>query len=66
MIKVGQKVRFDPSRFWIGYAVEDCRGDVTGTVVMVNHKHGWFSVKYGDLRTSFMFSQIGKDVKICG
>lgn len=64
MIKVGQKVRFDPSRFWIGYAVEDCRGDVTGTVVMVNHEHRWFSVQYGKLRTSFMFSQIGQEVKV--
>lgn len=66
MIKVGQKVLFDPSLTWLGYGVECCRSTVTGTVVMVNHKHGWFSVKYGDLRTSFMFSQIGEDVKICG
>lgn len=35
-----------------------------GTIDYVNLKHSWFSVKYGKLRTSFKFSEIGKKVKI--
>ena len=69
MIKVGQKVRFDPFKELKGFGAEDHRGEfVTGTVVMVNEPHKWFSVEYGDpkQRTSFKFSQIGKDVLICG
>lgn len=63
-IKPGQKVRFDPTHYMTGFGISDYRCKVTGTVVMVNHDHRWFSVQYGKLRTSFMFSQIGEDVKI--
>lgn len=64
MIKVGQNVRFDPSFYFNGYGVESLRGYVTGTVVMVNKDHRWFSVQYENLRTSYKFDQIGKEVKI--
>lgn len=71
MIKVGQKVRFDPYREITGFASEDCRGKkVIGTVVMVNRPHTWFSVEYDchgvKLRDSFKFSQIGNGVKLYG
>ena len=71
MIEVGQKVRFDPFIEITGFASADNRGRyVTGTVVMVNHDHRWFSVDFSingvKQRTSFKFSQIGKDVLICG
>ena len=71
MIKVGQKVRFDPFRETTGFASEDNRGKkVTGTVVMVNEGHQWFSVEYDGggvkLRTSFKFCQIGSGVRLCG
>lgn len=70
-IKIGQKVRFDPLAETRGFGVEDYRGNyVTGTVVMVNARHKWFSVEYlsGSVkqRTSFKFCQIGEDVQICG
>jgi hypothetical protein len=43
---------------------------VTGTVVMVNYAHKWFSVEYecGGVkqRASFKFCRIGKGVFICG
>lgn len=67
--EVGQKVRFDPFKEITGFASEDHRNNpVTGIVVMVNEPHKWFSVEYGNpkMRTSFKFSQIGKDVLICG
>lgn len=69
MIKVGQKVRFDPFKELKGFGAEDNRGKmVTGTVVMVNYEHKWFSVEYGDpkMRTSFKFCDIGSVVKVCG
>ena len=69
MIKVGQKVRFDPFDFIVGYGAEVIRGNhVTGTVVMVNEPHKWFSVEYGDpkARISFKFCDIGQRVKIVG
>lgn len=69
MIKVGQKVRFDPFKDIMGFGTEVNRGNyVTGIVVMVNEPHQWFSVEYGDpkARTSFMFCEIGKAVKIYG
>lgn len=69
MVKVGQKVRFDPFIHVGGMFAETIRGEeVTGTVVMVNYKHGWFSAVYGDpeQRTSFNFTDIGKAVTVCG
>lgn len=69
MVKVGQKVRFDPFGAITGFASEDNRGRMlTGTVVMVNVPHKWFSVEYGDpkMRTSFKFCDIGQVVTICG
>ena len=71
MVEVGQKVRFDPFKEVTGFASIDNRGKiVTGTVVFVNHSNRWFLVEYesggNKLRTSFMFSQLGEDVTICG
>ncbi len=68
MIKVGQKVRFDPFAEVMGFGIEENRGDyVTGTVVAVYPRGQWFSVEYGNpiARTSFKFCDIGKEVKIC-
>lgn len=71
MILIDDKVRFDPFNEITGFASEDNRGNmVTGTVVLVNYEHKWFSVEYDcggvKQRTSFKFCQIGKDVLICG
>ena len=66
MVKVGQKVRFDPFYDIHAYGVADLRDYVTGTVVLVHHKHQWFSVAYGDNRTSFKFDDIGERVTIIG
>lgn len=69
MIEVGQKVRFDPFREIKGFGSEANRGTyVTGTVVMVNVPHRWFSVEYGNsrMRDSFKFSDIGTAVTVCG
>ena len=66
MIKVGQKVRFDPFESMTGNDIDTIRKKVTGTVVYVNEKHRWFSVTYkkGRFRTSFQFADIGKKVKL--
>lgn len=69
MVKVGQKVRFDPLDYIAGMGAEAVRGTmVTGTVVMVNVPHKWFSVEYGEpkQRTSFKFCDIGQEVTIIG
>ena len=66
MVEVGQKVRFDPLEYVTGYGADLVRGNkVTGTVVMVNEDHQWFSVEYNNTRTSFKFCDIGERVKIC-
>ncbi len=71
MILIDDKVQFDPFKEITGFASEDSKGKlVTGIVVLVNYGHKWFSAEYecgGETqRTSFKFSQIGKDVLICG
>ena len=69
MIRVGQKVRFDPFSEMKGVGAEDNRGNyVTGIVVAVYERHNWFSVEYGNpkTRTSFKFCDIGNVVKFCG
>ena len=69
MIQNGQKVQFDPLKFITGFETNDNKGKLTiGTVVFVNDWGKWFSVEYGEpkQRTSFKFSQIGKDVRIVG
>lgn len=71
MIAVGDRVIFDPFIEDKGFASGDCKGKlVTGTVIYVNYENRWFSVEYvsggAKLRTSFNFSQIGEDVKVCG
>lgn len=69
MVEVGQKVRFDPLHYVVGYASELVRGNlVTGTVVEVYEDHKWFSVEYGDpkARASFKFCDIGERVKVVG
>lgn len=66
MVKLGQKVRFDPFAAITAMGIEEIRQLVSGTIVYINWKHRWFSVKYGDLMTSFHFFDIGKEVTICG
>ena len=70
MVIIGDTIKFDPLYHITGFCSNDYRGNVvTGTVVMVNYANKWFSVEYEcggkKLRTSFKFSQIGKEVKIC-
>ena len=69
MVQVGQKVRFDPFNTFIGCGADMITGNlVTGTVVMVNVPHKWFSVEYGEpkQRASFKFCDIGQAVKVIG
>lgn len=69
MVKVGQKVRFDPLHYVIGYGTEVIRGHlVTGTVIMVHESHKYFLVEYGETKAkiSFKFCDIGEAVKIVG
>lgn len=68
MIRIGQKVQFDPLAFTFGFGSSEDKGKTTtGTVAYVNKEGKWFSVVYGNKRrTSFKFSDIGKDVKIIG
>ena len=71
MVEIGEKVRFVPS-----FVPKECNFStapneyVKGKVVYVNHNHKYFTAEYGWegslQRESFKFSQIGKDVLICG
>ena len=68
MIKLNQKVEFDP---FAGIHLAGIVNDheiVTGTVRYINKQHHWFSVEYGDegaqRRISFKFDDIGKTVKV--
>jgi hypothetical protein len=68
MIKVGQKVRFNPYHGvkQSGLGVET---DITeGVVHYVHPTNRWFNIKYnggdGPLLTGFKFDDIGKVVKI--
>lgn len=63
-VMLGQKVYFDPfADMHNFYGAELLRGGVTeGTVDFINEKGHWFSVVYGNLRTSFLFSDVGKKV----
>lgn len=67
-VSIGQTVRFDPFETGFGFGIDDCRGEVEGTVVEVYKDHKWFSVEYGNpkQRTSFSFADIGKSVMIVG
>ena len=68
MIKVGQRVEFDAFRYMSNSGGTRERLETTGIVVYVNKEHQWFSVIYGNpaARDSFKFSEIGKEVKVCG
>lgn len=62
---IGQKVRFDPFRDFIGYGVQEIRREVTGTVFTVNAAHGWFGVAYEPgLRIGFRADDLGRTVKV--
>ena len=70
---MGKKVRFIPA-----FVPRECPANaktqkpdsVTGRVVHVNQEHGHFTAEYGwegsKQKESFKFSQIGKDVTVCG
>ena len=68
LIRIGQKVRFDPFETVLGYGVADLRAEVEGTVVEIYWNHKWFAVEYGEpkQRTSFNFADIGKMVMLGG
>ena len=72
MVKVGQKVQFDPLSGNKFFGIKDLPlKEVTATVVYVNEPHQWFTAEYtgvfGDkIRTAFKFWDIGKTVKVCG
>lgn len=66
MIKLNQKVEFDP---FAGIHFAGLTNDhqlVTGTVKYINKLHHWFSVEYGDnkRRISFKFDDLGKIVNV--
>ena len=67
-ISVGQKVRFELFGEMKGFDMGCLRETVTGTVVMVNEPHQWFSVECGDpkMLTSFKFCDVGSVVTVCG
>lgn len=71
MIAIGERVQFDPMEHITGMGSESIKGNfVTGTIVFVHYAHRWFSVEYDcdgvKQRTSFLFSDVGKSVTICG
>lgn len=45
MIKVGQRVKYDPFKAMSYLGVCEVRQVVTGVVTYINHKRGWFTVE---------------------
>ena len=64
MIKVGQRVKYDPFKAMFGFGVCEVRQIATGVVTYINHEHGWFMAESNGVRTTFNFFDIGKDVRI--
>ena len=68
MIKVGQKVEFNPFEGMRAYGATAIDVDVTGKVIYINEPHNWFEVEYksleGKQKTSFKFDEIGKAVRL--
>ena len=70
MVEIGQKVKFDPYAEANGTCSRTLKGNlVTGTVMLVNKAHKWFSIEYfingSKQRTSYKFCDIGEDVILC-
>lgn len=67
MIKVGQKVRFNPHKGINGVSDVEQFNNTEGTVMYINNRNRWFSVEYGEakLRMAFNFNDLGKSVKVC-
>lgn len=61
---LGRIAVFDPFLDNNGQGYKELSCKVKGKVVYVNWRHRWFSVQYGNLRISFLFSEIGDKVKI--
>ena len=66
LIKVGQKVIFNPFEDIRGYGIQMVSENVVGVVNLVNKEHQWFSVEYGDpkQRICFKFDDIGVKVTL--
>lgn len=68
MIKLRQKVRFDPFKGIRSYGIGVGEIEVEGTVVYINFEHRWFEVEYptadGKVKTAFKFDDVGDLVKI--
>lgn len=56
MIKVGQKVRFDPFHGIKACGVADVAGKVEGTVVYVHPEHRYFTAEYEAADKKFKIS----------
>lgn len=67
MIKVGQKVKFNPHSGMHSCGDIAPFNDTEGVVKYVNANNRWFSVEYGEhnIRIAFNFNDIGKNVRLC-
>lgn len=69
MVKIGQKVEFNP---FLGINIRglaDCNDLQTGMVHFVHRTHRWFNVEYTDndgytRLLGFKFDDIGKNVRV--
>ena len=64
MIEVGQRVKYDPFQYISYLGVGEVRRVVTGVVTYVNQKRGWFTVENNGIRTTYSFTDFGKDVRV--
>lgn len=68
MIKVGQKVRFNPFKDIRTYGLSNANENVEGVVHFVHPTHCWFNVEYdggaGKQLLGFRFDDIDKAVKL--
>ena len=62
MLEIGQKVRYDPFKDYTGAG--ETRMRVTGEVMYINEKRGWFVALWDGVKTTLRISDIGKDVRL--
>ena len=68
MIKIGQKVRFNPYKDLHIQGAGGIEDEVIGVVNYIHPTNGWFNVKYdggdGPRLLGFRYDDVGKNVKI--
>lgn len=68
MLKLGQKVKFDPWKGQHSVGINVPAGEIDGTIVCIHPSHHWFTVEYRTnnhkFRTSYHFCEVYGERKL--